>query len=184
MNDGFFHFQLREYQAGRALVSLFVDPDNPDDFIAGYISHVNPRQVVLNAVSPAGRYDSVIGVRLTEISSILGEDDYSERLRRLLALRGERITSFIEPAEGEDLFHAMCRTVMEEERVMTIWCGDNEYVGFVTALDDMRVTLSALDFFGQDPVETPILLRDITMASFGAEDDEIYQILSDNRLPD
>lgn len=48
----------------------------------------------------------------------------------------------------------------------------------------MRVTIGALDFFGADPADVPLALREIDMASLGAEDDEMYQLLSDNRLPD
>ena len=36
MNDGFFHYQLSLYEKMNVLASLFVDPENPDDFIAGF----------------------------------------------------------------------------------------------------------------------------------------------------
>ena len=68
--------------------------------------------------------------------------------------------------------------------MITLWVGESEYVGRVRALDDMRVTIGALDFFGADPADVPLALREIDMASLGAEDDEMYQLLSDNRLPD
>ena len=51
--------------------------------------------------------------------TVLGEDEYSERLRRLLLLRGEEPKESLEVAPEEDLFHAMCRKVMEEDRVIT-----------------------------------------------------------------
>ena len=184
MNDGFFHYQLSLYEKMNVLASLFVDPDNPDDFIAGYIAHINPRQVVLNAVSPVGHYDGMMGVRLTEVSTVLGEDEYSERLRRLLLLRGEEPKETLDVAQDEDLFHAMCRKAMEEDRVITLWCGESEYVGRVTELNDMRATIGALDFFGQNPAEVTLALRDIDMASLGSEDDEMFGLLSENRLPE
>ena len=184
MNDGFFHYQLSLYQRMNVLASLFVDPENPDDFIAGYIAHINPRQVVLDTVSPVGHYDGMMGVRLTEVSTVLGEDEYSERLRRLLLLRGEKPRETLEVAPDEDLFHAMCRKVMAEGRVITLWCGENEYMGRVTELNDMRVTIGALDFFGQNPADVTLALRTIDMASFGSEDDEMFELLSENRLPE
>ncbi len=184
MNDGFFHYQLSLYEKMNVLASLFVDPENPDDFIAGYIAHINPRQVVLNTVSPVGHYDGMMGVRLTEVSTVLGEDEYSERLRRLLLLRGEQPRESLDVAPEEDLFHAMCRKVQGEDRVITLWCGENEHMGKVISLDDMRVTIGALDFFGQNPVEVTLALRDIDMASFGSEDDEMFDLLSENRLPE
>ena len=184
MNDGFFHYQLSLYEKMNVLASLFVDPENPDDFIAGYVAHINARQVVLNTVSPVGHFDGMMGVRLTEVSTVLGEDEYSERLRRLLLLRGEEAVEAMEVLPDEDLFHAMCRKVMGEDRVITLWSGESEYVGRVKELNDMRVTIGALDFFGQNPAEVTIALRDIDMASFGSEDDEMFGLLSENRLPE
>ena len=184
MNDGFFHYQLSLYQKMNVLASLFVDPENPDDFIAGYVACINPRQVVLNTVSPVGHYDGMMGVRLTEIDTVLGEDEYSERLRRLLILRGEEPRESLAIEPDEDLFHAMCRKVMEENRVITLWSGENETMGRVKALDDMRVTIGALDFFGQNPSDITMALRDIDLASFGSEDDEMFELLSENRLPE
>ena len=73
---------------------------------------------------------------------------------------------------------------MEEGRVISVWSGESEYMGHITELNDMRVTIGALDFFGQNPVEVTLALRDIDMASFGSEDDEMFDLLSENRLPE
>ena len=135
-------------------------------------------------MSPVGHYDGMMGVRLTEVSTVLGEDEYSERLRRLLLLRGEEPKESLDVEPDEDLFHAMCRKVMNEGRVITIWCGESEYMGHITELNDMRLTIGALDFFGQNPAEVTLALRDIDMASFGSEDAEMFDLLSENRLPE
>lgn len=179
---GFYRYQLETYQKAGVLTSLFIDPENPDDFIAGYVLHVNRTQALLSAVSAVGRYDGLIACRLDLISTIMGEDDYSMRLRRVLLLRRAVPKEEISVRPDEDVFHAMCRKAMEEDRVITLWKGEGEYVGRVKSLDDMRVTIGALDFFGADPADVPMALRDIDMASLGAEDDEMYQLLSDNRL--
>lgn len=181
---GFYRYQLETYQKAGVLTSLFVDPENPDDFIAGYVAHINRTQVLLYAVSPVGRYDGLLACRLNQVSSIMGEDDYSMRLRRLLLLRRDTPKEAIDVQPDEDVFHALCRKAASEDRVITLWKGESEYVGRVRALDDMRVTIAALDFFGADPADVPLALREIDMASLGAEDDEMYQLLSDNRLPD
>ena len=60
---------------------------------------------------------------------------------------------------------------------------DTEHVGRVLELNDMRVTIGELDYFGRDPRPLTLTLREITMASIGAEDDKLYQILSDAPEP-
>ena len=108
----------------------------------------------------------------------IGEDDYAERLRLLLYYRGEQPTAPFTLKPGEDFLHAMCRNAQEGSRIITLWTADNEYVGRVERLDDMRVTLARLDFFGENPVSETLALRDVEQASFGAEDDCLYEVLA------
>lgn len=180
-NDGFYTYQLRMFKELGVLTSLFIDPQNPEDFIAGFVEAVNNRQVMLRAVSPFGKFDGFIVTRLSDIDLIMGEDDYSLRLSRLIRARGEEPTDTIEIEENEDLIHAVCKKGMKEDAVVTLWLNDNaEHVGRVTHLDDMRVTIGELDYFGRDPRPLTLTLREVTMASIGSEDDNIYQLLSDH----
>ena len=146
--------------------------------MAGYIEALNTRHVILRSVSPFGRYDGFILVRVADVTMAIGEDDYAERLRLLLHYRGEQPTAPFSLREGEDYLHAMCRNAQEGGRVITLWTADSEYVGKVERLDDMRVTIGRLDFFGENPVSETIALRDVEQASFGAEDDCLYEVLS------
>lgn len=180
-NDGFYIYQLRMFKELGVLTSLFIDPQNPDDFVAGFVEAVNQRQVMLRSVSPFGKFDGFIVTRLNDIDLIMGEDDYSLRLSRLLRARGEQPADTIEIDENEDLIHAVCKKGAKEDLVVTLWLQDNaEHVGRVIQLDDMRVTIGELDYFGRDPRPLTLTLREITMASIGSEDDNIYQLLSDH----
>ena len=179
-NDGFYVYQLRLFRELGVLTSLFIDPQNPEDFIAGFVEAVNSRQVMLRAVSPFGRFDGFIVTRLSDIDLIMGEDDYSVRLTRLLKARGEQPEDVIDVEEGEDLIHAVCRKAQAEDAVATLWLNDDvEHVGRILELNDMRVTIGELDYFGRDPRPLTLTLREVTMASVGSEDDKLYQLLSD-----
>ena len=177
-SDGYLHYQLSEYMRMGEMVSLFVDDENPDDFIAGFVLGLNHRQVVISAVSPVGRYDGLMGVSLGIIGAAIGEDEYAQRLCRLLELRGEAQEMAFEPRPEEDLFHAMLRQAMDQRRVVTCWSGDSEITGYVTEVDDLRVRLDALDFFGQDPQPATLVLREVDMISLGAEDELMFELLN------
>jgi len=182
-NEGFFLYQLRTYKENGVIASLFIDPKNPDDFVAGYVEAVTPRQVLLQSISPFGRFDGFMVVRLCDIFMILGEDDYTVRLSRLLSARGEQRTSAFPVAESEDLIHAMCRNAMAANSMVTLWLHDDvEHIGRIVALDDMRVTVAEVDYFGLDPRPSTYALRDVEMASCGSEDDLMYQLLADQPL--
>ena len=182
-NDGFYLYQLRMFKEMGVLASLFIDPRNPDDFIAGFIEAVNQRQVMMRSVSPFGRFDGFIVSRLADIDLIMGEDDYSVRLSRLIKARGEQPKDAMSVEEGEDLIHALCRQAIEDDAVVTLWLHDDiEHVGRVIELNDMRVTIGELDYFGRDPRPATFTLREIEMASLGSEDDKLYQLLSDQPI--
>ena len=185
--DGFLVFQLMRLKELNILTSLFIDPTNPDDFVAGYITAINTRQVMLRSVSPFGRYDGFIVVRLNDISQIMGEDDYAMRLTHLLKARGEtgadRLPAEIPVEENEDMIHALCRTAQETHQMVTLWLNDDiEHIGYVQSLDDMRVTIGEVDYFGQAPRPLTVPIRDVEMASVGSEDDLMYQLLSEHPL--
>ena len=181
-NDGYLRYQLSEYMSRGELVSLFVDDENPDDFIAGYVLGLNHRQAVLRSVSPVGRYDGLMGVGLGIVGAAIGEDEYARRLGLLLSLRGEEPGVEFECDPDEDLFHALLRLARDGGRVVTCWSGDSEITGFVAALDDLRVRLDALDFFGQNPQPVTLPLREIDMLSLGAEDESMYELLNRGAL--
>jgi len=175
-SEGYNEYQMQAYARFGVLISAFVDPNNPDDFIAGYVQALTKRQVMLAAVSPFGRYDGLIALRLNDIQMVIGEDDYALRLRMLLAARGEQRTDFQAEPE-EDLVHAVCRYAAESDEVVTVWTHDKEFCGMVESLDDMRVTILSLDYFGQNPERVSVILRDIEMASAGTEDDRMFTLL-------
>ena len=175
-SEGYNEYQMRAYAQFGVLISIFIDPENPDDFIAGYVQSLTARQVMLSAVSSYGRYDGFIAVRLSDIQMVIGEDDYALRLKMLLLARGEDRPTFRAEPE-EDLMHAVCRGAQETGEVVTVWTKENEYCGTVQALDDMRVTLNSLDYFGQNPITESVVLRDVQMASAGTEDDRMFTLL-------
>ena len=45
------------------------------------------------------------------------------------------------------------------------------------------MTIGELDYFGRDPRPLTLTLREVDMASIGAEDDKIYQLLADAPQP-
>lgn len=177
MSDAYQVYQLRAMARLNLLISVFIDPENPDDYVAGYARAITSRQVLMLAVSPFGRYDGYVVLRLADMSMVLGEDDYAMRLKRLLLARGEQEPEAVDIQENEDLVHALCRHAQKNDRVITLWTSDAEYCGKVESLDDMRVTIGALDFYGLHPMSITLVLRDVEMASFDAEDDLAANLL-------
>ncbi|NLG23981.1 MAG: hypothetical protein GX558_01390 [Clostridiales bacterium] len=181
-NDGYNAYQLKAFASSDTLVTLYMDPENPDDYIDCFVSAVNGRQALVDVVSQFGRYDGHMVLRLPDINMVLGEDGYSVRLKHVLKLRGQPRPLPIPCAADEDLVHALCRAAMERGRVITLFTADDERAGFVERLDDMRVTLRELDFYGQPAGEATLVLRDVEMATMDAEEDLMLMLMSASEL--
>ena len=112
-NDGYNGYQLKAFAHSDTLVTLYMDPDNADDYIDCFVQSVNGRQALVTVVSQFGRYDGYVVLRLSDINMVLGEDGYSVRLKHILRLRGEAAPEQVTCAPDEDLIHALCRAAME-----------------------------------------------------------------------
>jgi len=179
MSEGYNGYQLKLNQSLNQLVSLYIDPDNPDDFISGFVRALNGRQVLLNAVTPYGRYDGYFVVRMSSIIMVLGEDMLAERLRLLLKINRETPDEDIpyEHETGEDLIHALLRASIDRNELVTIFTREGDYSGYALRLDDMRVSFLTLDCFGKPAETVDFVLREIDMASMGAEEDDMWRKL-------
>ena len=74
---------------------------------------------------------------------------------------------------------------MERGEVITIWHADadEEVSGFVKSVDDLHITLNALDFFGQDADERIISLSQIELMSMDALEERMIMRMHENISP-
>lgn len=179
-NTGYIVYQLKELQRQGALASVFTDPHNPDDFIAGYVRGVNARTALLQSTSPFGRFDGFFGVRLSCVLEVSLDAQYAERLLVLLKINGEQADPLpdaeLDWQEGDHI-GLMLRHAQRRERVVTVWTSDEAYTGFVGAVDDLRVSLELLDFMGKKVGPMPVNLTDIELCSIGSEEERMYEKL-------
>jgi len=182
MSEGYNGYQLKINKSLNQLVSIYLDPENPDDFIPGFVRALNGRQVLLNTVTPYGRYDGYIAVRMSSIIMVLGEDELAERLKLLLKINRETPDEDIPYEQGEDLIHALLRASIERNDLVTLFTPEGDYSGFALRLDDMRVSFLTLDCYGKPAETAEFVLRDIEMASMGAEEDEMWRKLYEHGM--
>ena len=181
INEGYTGYQLKLNAAMNMLVSVYVDPEFPDDYIPGFVRAVSHRQVLLSTVSPYGQYDGYLAVRLAAILTVLSEDDVAKRLKMLLAIHGEHPPAPIPVQDEEDLIHALCREAKARNAVIMLMTANGDFVGFIDDLNDIRVTLNTLDYFGR-PIETvSIVLRDVDLASLDGDEERMMKLLCDHQ---
>ena len=175
---GYISYQLKELMKDNAIASVFTDPNNPDDFIAGYVRTVGARTALLSAVTPYGDADGFFGIRLTSILAVQYDSLYAQRLELLMQLASTRM-SHIEITNDDDAIVNILAWAAEEHRVVTLWTATETYAGFAKQVNDLYVTLEPVDFLGGRCPEMTFRLTDIEMVSADSAEEHMYEQLDD-----
>lgn len=175
---GYIGYQLRAIMNEGVIASVFSDPENPDDFIAGYLRMVNARQTIIEAVSPYGRFDGFFAIKNSCINEALYDAVYAQRLEILLRINNAQPGVLPMPEPEDDYMRHMLVWAKEHQRVVTVWTHEDAYTGVVEMVDDLRLTVGVLDFMGKNPVPVQFALRDLELMSVGSEEERMYEQLA------
>lgn len=177
-NAGYIGYQLRALMNDRVIASVFSDPENPDDFIAGYLRAVNARQSIIETISPYGQYDGYFAIRNSCVNEALYDAVYAQRLEILLRINNAKPDVLPLPEDEEDYMRYMLEWAQEHRRVVTVWTHEDAYTGMVEMVDDLRLTVGVLDFMGKNPLPVQFALRDLELMSVGSEEERMYEQLA------
>lgn len=158
---------------------MYTDREDTGRFSCGYIAAVTQDELLLSAVSPAGRYDGFLVVRTEDVFALERDSRYTDKIDRLYRARGQRHPA-IEAGRGESLTAAVLRHAQREHTVVTIelWdSGLDDVQGFVTALGDETVTIRQLDDGGRPDGKIEILPEAISALMCDEENRQALKIL-------
>lgn len=173
---GYIAYQLKELMRDRAVASLFTDPNNPDDFIAGFVQAVGSRTTLVNSITPYGMMDGYFGIRLSAILEVQFDSVYAQRLGLLMQMN-DQAPAPLPVREEEDALVYLLGLSCKRGAAVTIWTASETYAGFATQVNDLYVGLEPVDFMGRRCPEMTFRLTDIEMVSLGSEEEKMYERL-------
>ncbi len=179
MNNGYTLYVLRLIAAQGALASVYTDPRDPEGFCAGFVECVSNRHLLMAEVTPWGKLDGWRLRRTSDVLQVLSGEEYEQRLAMLLShYRQQHVTFFESPLEEEDdILRRALQHCQEKRYVISVLIGDEMLTGRVKDLNDLRVTLHLMDFFGRPAEEETVPLRDIEVLSIDTEEERMYELL-------
>ncbi len=179
MNNGYTLYILRLIAAQGALASVYTDPRDPEGFCAGFVECVSARHLLMAEVTPWGKLDGWRLRRTTDVFQVLSSEEYEQRLAMLLShYRQQHVTFFESPLEeDDDILQKALESCRTRRRVVSVLMGDEMLTGRVANLNDLRVTLRLMDFFGRPAEEETVPLRDIEVLSIDTEEERMYELL-------
>lgn len=177
-------YQLRVACQQHMMASLYVEPDDPDAFNAGYVEAVTQRHVLLWNVTPWGQPDGWLLRRTEDILQVFMGDDYEVRLQMLVEMQGFAYEALLDPAPDleDDLQTRMLQAAQAREAIVSVMTAEDTYTGRITYLDDLRVGMDAFDFFGGEDGQRQFPLRDLQMVALDTSEEKMFRMLSEARL--
>ena len=174
-------YQLRLAMEHQMIASLYTDMNDPDAFCTGYVEQVNARHVLLAALTPWGMRDGWLLWRTADVQQVFCGDEFETRLELLTQLRRQTHLPFASGPENPmetDLLQWLLNQAMATEQTVSLVGPEDTYTGKIAAVDDLRVAIKALDFFGRPMLQPVVLpLRDIQSATVDTEEERMYDLL-------
>ena len=176
---------MRALMEAGDIASVYTQTENPDNFYIGYITHMTQRQFSMRVMDIDGSHDGFITGRCADVKQVIAGDDYEVRMKWLETLLGAPAPTDPLKEPCEDLFSGYARAAMKRGEVITIWQddADEEVSGFVKSVDDLHITLKALDFFGQDADVRVINISQIELMSVDALEERMVMRMHSNISP-
>ncbi len=182
MANGYIVYLLRMIAEQKAIASLYCDPNDPDNYQGAFIEQVNARHVLVAAVTPWGKLDGWWVRRTQDILQVMCGEEQELRLSFLMKYhQQEHLPLLLDPAaEDTDWMRAVLAHAIAKGLLVSLFTATETFTCVPLSVDDLRVTVSVLDLFGQPEGEDEVFpLRDIEALSVGTEEEKMYDILRD-----
>lgn len=177
--NGYIQYLLHLVAAQGALASVYMDPNDPDGFFSGYVECVGPRHFLMADVTPWGRLEGWRVLRTGEAVQLLLGEEYEQRLGLLLSYYGQTHTPFLPPQtqDEDDVLYRVLEKCRQEKRVISLVVGDDMITGRVGEVNELRLKIDAMSFFGTDAGVEQLTLREIDMVCIATQEEQMYETL-------
>ncbi len=181
MNNGYMVYLLRILAAQGALASIYTDPNNPEEFSAGFVEAVDGAHVLTCDLSPWGQIDGWRVRRNADVLQVLAGEEYEQRLGMLMAYHKQKHRGFFteEPAEDTDLLLSVLLACRDKGQIVSVIMGAEMITGRVLEANGLRTKLQLIDFFGRPAEEETIKLRDIEILEIDTQEEQMYAVLEE-----
>lgn len=183
MHNGYIVYLMRMIAEQGAVASLYCDPNDAENYQGAFIEQVNMRHAVIAAITPWGKLDGWWVRRTSDIQQALCGEEQEMRLNFLLRYHQQQHVPLLPPGlpAETDWMRAVLELAIHEERLVSLFTATETFTAKPLQVDDLRVTVRALDLFGQpEPDDESLALREIEALSIGTEEERMYDILREH----
>lgn len=168
---------LNEICEQKKNVAIYTNIHNTSKFIFGRILAVNEDDIVIDMISPDGKFDGILATKIDKIYRIELDGQYAEKMKKLCP-KDRSYSEII--FETNDLKYDLLSYAFESKGVLSIELIDSEnydIVGFVDELSDKQCKIKQVDEYGFKDGYSYIDIADITEISYNSLDEQRILVL-------
>jgi hypothetical protein len=165
---------LREAQETNKVVSVYHEDGGSNKFEVGFIEHVGSYDCTMMCLTPRGEPDGLLHLRLDDVTAIELDDPYTRKIGLLYEYRGSVFVGDqpVNERRSGSMDNVLQRA-LESDTVVTIQDQlGNDFVGFVSELDEDFVELRLLNSYGAPDGRAVIERRRISRIESGRREEQ------------
>lgn len=188
MNKGFLKI-LRECCENKSIIGMYIKPDS-DKFNVGILLGISEETYVYASIDTAGRMDGIRMGLTDDISRIIDDGDYIDKIKRIARIMGRNM----DYSEYERHFNSDNCDVFsvldfahKNGRIVSVDIdntGDYLFTGWVSGFDEDIVRIKEIDRYGVYLDDHILDIGSINFISCNSEDEKIIELLYRDRQKD
>ncbi|MGI6501488.1 MAG: hypothetical protein ACOX1S_11555 [Anaerostipes sp.] len=170
--------QLKEIMKNKKLLSLYINLDDTEKFLTGYINCISIKEIIINHITPTGNYDGYVYAKIHDIYRIETDTKYIQKIEKLMHLNLKKHHENIKIED--DILKSFLQFLKEKEWISSFQIGDDDYysiTGFVKDIGDTAVRIMQISDDGEEDGETIINTEVITSCQGDTMDEQIIKQL-------
>lgn len=153
--------------------SVYTNSENTERFQYGRILAVNDARYAMVLVSPDGDYDGIISGFTREIFRVSIEDQYHEKMQKMMAL--SKTSFFLPLIDSNRIDRSLLLAAQKHGKIVSLELKDSgigDVTGFVEDVSGTVCRIHEIDEYGRDDGHSYVELESISHISLDTDDEQ------------
>jgi hypothetical protein len=168
---------ILQAKESRKLISVYIDKDNIENFVAGLVKDIREDMVYLQSYDPNGFEDGVIVLRLADIYHLEYDNKYLKSLEKVIPHVDKIQKNTNNLNLGKNLVETL-NTCMQQRLITSIkFIYSKGVTGYIKEVDDESVLIETITFDAEKDGISCVAISDIERIYFDGLDERRISFL-------
>lgn len=171
----YYAYLLEQAMEDGELVSVNVDPFDPEGIIVGYVEAIDNTHFLMSEYMPWGEFDSYRIRKLEGVYSVFRGEEFENRLTSVLHFRGQDHLR-IRPAlrKKATVYGAVLRYCHMTNQIATVYLGMQAYNGRLLGYNDLKFDMDMMNYMGQPDGQDYFVIKEVDIFQFGGGEERMF----------